>query len=146
MKTIVNKITVFAATLGILVAGCSDKDLAVQPRQSISSETALTSVSSVDAAVIGVYATLKSRFLYGRDFMLYGDVMADNAVATNKSGRLVGEGRNNNGAHYANWGTAYSAINDCNLVLDAIPKISAASATQRDRWEGEMRFIRALLY
>jgi hypothetical protein len=146
MKTIVNKITLFAATLGLFAAGCSDKDLAVQPRQSISSETALTSINSVDAAVIGVYATLKSRVLYGRDFMLYGDVMADNAVATNKSGRLVGEGRNNNGAHYANWGTAYSSINDCNLVLAAIPKISAASQTLKDRWEGEMRFIRALLY
>ncbi|MFM7359111.1 MAG: RagB/SusD family nutrient uptake outer membrane protein [Sediminibacterium sp.] len=146
MKTIVNKITFFAATLGFFIVGCSDKDLSVQPRQSISSETALTSVNSVDAAVIGVYATLKSRVLYGRDFMLYGDVMADNAVATNKSGRLVGEGRNNNGAHFVNWGTAYSAINDCNLVLNAIPKISAASQTLRDRWEGEMRFIRALLY
>lgn len=146
MKTIVNKITLFAATLGLFVAGCSDKDLTVQPRQSISSDAALTSVNSVDAAVIGVYATLKSRVLYGRDFVAYGDVMADNAVATNKSGRLFPEGRNNNGSHYANWGTAYSAINDCNLVLDAIPKISGASATQRDRWEGEMRFIRALLY
>lgn len=146
MKTIINKLPVFAALTGLFAAGCSDKDLAVQPRQSISSETALTSVSSVDAAVIGVYSTLKSRVLYGRDFMAYGDVMADNAVATNKSGRLVGEGRNNSGAHFVNWGTAYSAINDCNLVLDAIPKISAASATQRDRWEGEMRFIRALLY
>ena len=146
MKTILNKITVFAALTGLFAAGCSDKDLAVQPRQSISSEAALTSVSSVDAAVIGVYSTLKSRVLYGRDFVAYGDVMADNAVATNKSGRLVGEGRNNSGAHFVNWGTAYSAINDCNLVLDAIPKISAASATQRERWEGEMRFIRALLY
>jgi hypothetical protein len=146
MKTIVNKIVLSAATIGLLIASCSDKDLAVQPRQSISSETALTSVNSVDAAVIGVYATLKSRVLYGRDFMAYGDVMADNAVATNKSGRLVGEGRNNVNAHYANWGTAYSAINDCNLVLDAIPRISAATATQKDRWEGEMRFIRALLY
>jgi len=146
MKTIVNKLTVFAATIGLFAAGCSDKDLAVQPRQSISSTTALTSINSVDAAVIGVYANLKSRVLYGRDFMVYGDVMADNAVATNKSGRLVGEGRNNSGAHYANWSTAYSAINDCNLVLDAIPKISAASQTLKDRWEGEMRFIRALLY
>jgi outer membrane murein-binding lipoprotein Lpp len=63
MKTIVNKITLFAATLGLFVAGCSDKDLAVQPRQSISSEAALTSVNSVDAAVIGVYSTLKSRLL-----------------------------------------------------------------------------------
>lgn len=146
MKTIVNKLSVFAAAIGLFIAGCSDKELAVQPRQSIPSDNALTTVGSVDAAVIGVYATLKSRVLYGRDFMAYGDVMADNAVATNKSGRLVGEGRNNSGAHYVNWGTAYSAINDCNLVLAAIPKITAASQTLKDRWEGEMRFIRALLY
>lgn len=146
MKTIINKITLLAATFGLFIAGCSDKDLAVQPRQSVASDNALNTVNNVDAAVIGVYATLKNRVLYGRDFVAYGDVMADNAIATNKSGRLVGEGRNNSGAHYANWGTAYSAINDCNLVLDAIPKITAATATQRNRWEGEMRFIRALLY
>ena len=91
MKTIINKITLLAATFGLFIAGCSDKDLAVQPRQSVASDNALNTVNNVDAAVIGVYATLKNRVLYGRDFVAYGDVMADNAIATNKSGRLVGE-------------------------------------------------------
>lgn len=146
MKTIINKFLISASAMSLLLASCSDKDLTVLPRQSIASETALSSPASVDAAVIGTYANLKSRVLYGRDFVVYGDALADNAVATNKSGRLVGEARNNIGAHYVNWGTAYSAINDCNLVLDAIPRMTAATQVQRDRWEGEMRFVRALLY
>lgn len=146
MKIIMNKFLITASLASLLMTSCTDKDLNVLPRQSIDASTALNSPASVDAAVIGVYSTLKSRVLYGRDFVVYGDVLADNSVATNKSGRLVGEARNNNGAHYVNWGTAYSAINDCNLVLDAIPRMTAATQTQRDRWEGEMRFVRALLY
>ncbi len=141
-----NKFLISSSAMILMLASCSDKDLTVLPRQSIAASTALSSPASVDAAVIGTYATLKSRALYGRDFMLYGDALADNSIATGKSGRLVNENRNNVGAHYVNWGTSYAAINDCNLVLDAIPRMTAATQVQRDRWEGEMRFIRALLY
>jgi hypothetical protein len=46
----------------------------------------------------------------------------------------------------ANWTTAYSAINEINLALEAIPAITDASAADKTRWEGEFKFLRALYY
>ena len=43
-----------------------------------------------------------------------------------------------------NWGTAYGAINEINLILQAIPDITDGPAPAS--WEGELRFLRALYY
>lgn len=49
------------------------------------------------------------------------------------------------GSHVGGWATYYSAINEINLILEALPNISFA-ATRRTEIEGEMKCIRALLY
>ncbi len=138
------KIIALSSIVLMGLASCS-KQLQVEPRQSIDFNTALNTVDGMNAAVNSVYSGLKSTALYGRDLLAVSDALADVGFATNKSGRLVGENRNNQGAHLALWGTAYSLINECNLILAAIPT-SSASAAQKDSWEGQIRFLRALLY
>ena len=46
----------------------------------------------------------------------------------------------------ANWTTSYGAINEINLILDAIPSIGDATTADKARWEGELKFLRGLYY
>ena len=138
------KILILTTIIFIGFTSCK-KQLDIDPRQSIDFNSALSSVDAINAAVNSVYGGLKSTALYGRDLLAVSDAMADVGFANNKSGRLVGENRNNLGAHLVLWGTAYSLINECNLILAAIPT-SPGTPAQKSSWEGQMRFLRALLY
>jgi hypothetical protein len=121
------------------------KQLDVQPRQSLDAEIALTNREGIEAALTSVYARLKSPRLYGRDLIAISEALSDNGRATNRSGRLLAEAQNNHNAHFASWQISYFAINQANLILEALPKVDMTAA-QRDRLEGETRFLRGLIY
>lgn len=128
----------------VLTLASCEQMLDVQPRQSIDSVTALDTPEGIDAALNGVYDRLQSPRLYGRDLIAIPEALADNGRATNKSGRLNAEFQNQPGAHFLSWRLSYFAINQLNLVLEALPKITDQAT--RDRYEGEASFLRALLY
>ncbi len=130
---------------GLLTTTSCKKVLDVEPRLQIDAENALSSPANIEAAITNVYAGLKSTALYGRDMLAVADALSDITLTTGKSGRLVAENRNTRGSHLANWGTSYQLINEANLILDAIPGINTDAAS-KDRWEGELKFLRALLY
>ena len=131
-------------SISVLLTACT-KQLTVDPRQSINFSSALNTVDGMTAALNSVYAGLKSTNLYGRDLLAVSDALADVGFANGKSGRLVGENRNQQGSHFVLWGTAYGLINEINLILDAIPKTNTSQAN-KDKWEGEAKFLRALMY
>jgi starch-binding outer membrane protein, SusD/RagB family len=140
-----NKIFLICLFAGLFMQSCK-KQLDIPSRNSVDAAKVLTSKSGVEAAINSVYAVLKSEVLYGRDLFAVADALADIAFANGRSNRLLGENRNNALAHMNNWGTAYSAINEINLILDAMPTISDATDADRTRWEGELKFLRALYY
>ena len=144
-----NKLGTSIFLIGVLIFTSCEKAIQVDPRQSIDIETALNTSENVNAAITGVYSRLKSLRSYGRDVSLFGDALADNGRFTNKSGRFANEARNLPNAHYNNWGTYYIGINEINLTLEAIPKletIPAVTQAQKDVWEGQLKFLRALFY
>ena len=134
--------TVVLASM-LATASCNST-LDVRPRLSIDSATALSTAEGIDAAVNGVYDRFQSTNLYGRDLIAIPEALSDNGRATNKSGRLFPEFQNQPNAHFVSWGTAYFAINQINLILEALPIIT--DQVLRDRYDGECRFLRALLY
>ena len=150
MKKYISKISLFAITLSLLASSC-EKQLEIDPRQSIDAATALTSRDAIEASITGVYARLKNVRQYGRDLIALPEALADNGFATNKSGRLLNEAQNNLGATFTGtiWSNSYAAINQINLTLEAIPALTLVpevSATERNRWEGELYFLRSLYY
>lgn len=145
MKRLSIKFFIAAVSCAAIFASC-EKRLDVEPRQSISFESALTSSPNIEAAIYSVYAGLRQQTLYGRDLLAVSDALADIATATGKSGRLQPENNNTQGSHFAFWATAYGLINEVNLILEAIPEITDATAATKDRWEGELKFLRALLH
>ena len=135
-----------AGFLVIALSSCSDL-LNVSPRQSIDSSTALTTEEALDATIIAAYDQLQSINVYGRDIIAMPEALADNGRATNKSGRLNPEFQNQPNAHIVNlWATAYFAINQLNLVIDALPNVTKMADAKRQSIEGQAYFMRALLY
>ncbi|GAB2529333.1 RagB/SusD family nutrient uptake outer membrane protein [Rufibacter soli] len=145
-----NKLGLFFLAASISFSTLSCEDLIEQdPAQSIDAEGALTSSKeNLSAAIVGIYAPLKSTTNYGNRLITLPEALSDNGRATNHSGRLVNEARNLRGAHFTHYSNNYSAINRANLVLAAIPNMKDPSVTDANKaaWTGEVKFLRALYY
>jgi len=139
---------VFGCVAALLLAGCDF--LQVEPKQSISSEVALNTEQNVKAALTGAYSDLGDDDLYGGQYMMSPDLLADAGdvqwVGTFESPAAII--RKNiqptNAFVESQWTDAYDAINVANNVLSALDKIE--DPQERERIEGEARFIRGALY
>ena len=132
----------------ILLSSC-EKLVDVEPRNSISEATALSSISGYDAVLVSAYDRLQNWNYWGRDMALLGDVLADNSFAESAIGSgYVNYNRNVANGHYDIWATAYTAINDVNTIIAGIDKleIPTSSQAQRNQIKGEALALRALVY
>jgi hypothetical protein len=153
MKRFINISILIMIVLSGVISSC-EKQLHTLPKQSLDPSQALTSKEGIDAAITGIYGRLKNVRYYGKDMITHPEALADNGFATNKSGRLVGESNNLFPTQTTNhftitiWNNSYAAINQINLVLEAIPGVTGPSITQgqRDLWTGQLYFLRALYY
>ncbi len=149
MKNI-KKIIFGFATSALFFAAC-EKQLEVVPLTVLDETEALKTQSGVEGAITNVYSQLKAENRYGKESIVWPEVLADNGIATGHSGRLVGEASNARGAQFSSWGSCYNAINNGNLVIDWIASspasISPAPTTAiLNRWDGQLKFLRALNY
>lgn len=131
--------------LSLSIASC-EKQLDIPARGSLDAAVALTTKAGIEAAINSTYSLLKGEAMYGRDLFSVPDALADIAFANGRSSRLLNENNNRNLANVVNYGTAYTAINEINLNLEAATKITDATPDEQARWEGELRFLRALYY
>lgn len=139
--------------VGLSLAACNDELLEVAPRNNGDLATALNTVEGLDATLNGIYDRMQNVALYGRDMLAVAEALADNAQATNKSGRLNAENRNTAQQTFGTavapgtWQSAYFAINQTNLLLEAVPKVAALTDTnRRNSILGQCYFLRALMY
>lgn len=144
-------ISTFLALFVLVGANSCKKQLEIDPRQSIEASTALSTREGINASITSIYGRLKSARFYGRDLIAVSEALSDNGFATNKSGRLLPEAQNNQGATFTGtiWSSGYGGINQINLTLEAIPRLpSSLSVTPAEvaRWEGQLYFLRGLLY
>ena len=145
--TLVKKF-VLACLLPLLFVGCDF--LEVEPKQSISSDQALNTEQNVLAALNGAYNDLSDADLYGGQYMMSPDLLADDGdvqwVGTFASpAEIIRKNiQTNNGFVEAQWTDAYETINVANNVLSALDQIE--DPQERNRVEGEARVIRAALY
>lgn len=134
-----------ALTTGLLLASCSTL-LEIEPRQSIDTAVALTTREGINSAVTNVYTYLKAMVIYGRDLLAIAEALGDETRIINRAGgRYVNEGQNVINNHLGGWATYYVGINNINLILEALPGSPFTEAEQA-AIEGEVKFIRALLY
>lgn len=129
----------------LLSVGSCEKALEIHPKQSIDSSEALTSQEGIEAALVSVYARLQNYTIYGRDLLGLSEALSDNSIHTGNSSHLINESTNSRNAHFSTWQIAYYAINQANLVIDAV-----ASGDYPEAWKdaiaGQAYFLRALCY
>lgn len=143
MKTF--KILSLAVCSALLITSCK-KQLDIPSRNSLDAGVALTTKNGIEYAINSVYSILKRESHYGRDLFSVTDAMADIAFANGRSSRLLAENRNTALANVVIWAGSYAAINEINLTLAAYPAIGDATAAEKARWEGELKFLRAFYY
>ncbi len=141
------KLTVKILALScVLFLGSCDELLDVNPRQSVDASDALKTPEGIKSNLANIYSYLKTTVMYGRDFLPTAEALADNTRIINRAGgRYQSQGTNAINNHFGNWDFAYAAINEINLLLEALPTANI-SATLRDETEGQAKALRALMF
>jgi hypothetical protein len=139
----------FTITLSLFVSSC-EKMVEIQPKNLISSEVALATITGYESLLNSGYVRLIGFGYYGRNFMLLGDVMSDNIYTelSVANGRYLANNTNNVNAHYDIWGTAYAVINDVNTIIATIDsKITDPGlAARKNAVKAEALALRGLMY
>ncbi|QIX60693.1 RagB/SusD family nutrient uptake outer membrane protein [Hymenobacter sp. BT18] len=149
------KYTFRAATVALLLAAgllstSCEKQLDIQPQQSIDAGLALGTPEGIGTAVVGAYSRLYTPGLYGTNLVLIPDLLAAEGYVgwqgTFQSYRelALADIENFNTDALRTWREAYRLININNLILGGLGTITDADT--RAQYEGEMRLMRGLLY
>lgn len=146
MNKLLSIISVVA--LAGLFAGC-DKNLDLEPSQSINENVALTSDANVKVVLQGAYSQFALPGIYGGNILRNAELLGGNGelrwVGTyidprqlyNKSILAT------NSEVEVQWRDSYEVINTTNNILSALDKVNASD---RDDVEGEALFLRSLMY
>ena len=130
--------------LAMVATSCSDL-LNTEPKQSISTEVALTDITGVRALLISVYDRLQPNTYYGARLMIAPEIMADNVRLTNtNSNRFFNERVNAPSAHMQAFWDNYAAINEANFIIKGIGGANTNEA-EKAQIKAEAVFLRALL-
>lgn len=133
----------------LAVASCK-KVLEVQPQQSIDAATALQNDQDVNSAVVGCYALMGGGALYGTNFLMLPDLQGSDGYCswrgTFQSFRQVANKTmtRDNAEASRTWIAAYRAINNANIVLANLDKVSDPDL--KIQLEGEALFVRGILH
>ena len=151
MKSYKSYTLAFTLSAGLWLTACNSQ-LDIKPVNSVATSQALSTAADLNALLVGAYDGLGGVNLYGgsliRDAELLGNVPNTGDVLW--TGTFVAPQQIyvkrilvNNDQADGTWTNAYRTINICNTVL---ANLNLALAADKDRIEGEAKFIRGSLY
>ena len=145
------KIAILLTAVAGLTA-CQKDFLELKPLSQPNVDNFYTTSNDFNNAVNGAYDALQSSTQYGGDYNTIIETRSDNVLDNDPSS---GSGLRYNIDRFIEpttnsvlrdtWGSLYTGINRCNLILDKIDAIPM-DATLKARYKGEAQFIRALSY
>lgn len=135
--------------LGLFIFAACDV-LDVKPYDRIPVGQAFKDKAGIEKGILGAYAPFQYLSYYGRNYLVFSDLSADNLEqpvdGTSSDYREIDN--NNilpeNGGILGIWASAYESINDANNVISYVPKISDMTDAEKEVALGELYFIRAL--
>ncbi|WP_018620575.1 RagB/SusD family nutrient uptake outer membrane protein [Spirosoma luteum] len=140
----------FAAIIGL--TACQKDFLDLKPQSQPNVDNFYKTANDFGNAVNGAYDALQSPNQYGGDYNTIIETRSDNVLDNDPSS---GSGLRYNIDRFIEpttnsvlrdtWGSLYTGINRCNLILDKIDAVPM-DATLKARYKGEAQFIRALSY
>jgi starch-binding outer membrane protein, SusD/RagB family len=141
---------IFLFACATLLLSACDKQLDLQPQQSIDASTALNTPLMVKAAITGTYGIIREAEMFGGDIQLSADLLAGNDdmdwLGTFQTYRDIYRKRMvaENGVAQGIWIRSYQAINTTNSILDAINIIT--DPAEQKQVKGEALFLRAIAH
>lgn len=135
----------------LLAFTACDDNLEIEPAQSLDTETVFTNERNVGSVLLGTYAEAGEDESYGGQLQIMADLLGSNDFVSWFGTFFQPEEVINKQILVDNtwvsgyWDNAYATVNQANLVLDNIGIVTSSDA-ERDRIEGEARFLRALTY
>ena len=147
------KIIYFILIFGTLSISCDDF-LTKYPHDSVPYDYVFKTQEDFEVALRGMYSSFKSSAYYGKNFIVYPDVMTDEAAAilgfSNDLGIMYHWDHSANEADVEGmWAAMYSAISRANTILDNIESITKENITDSVRLQnikGEALVARALAH
>ncbi len=155
-----NKISNFFLILAFIIAtisSCKRGLLETAPRDQLTSAIALSDFSGVTSVLNSAYRKTFGFIYYGQRLIVAGEVLSDNAIIFNNTGRYVPESVNARFEHFGIWtdfqgstegaaANAWTVINDCNVVIKFAPIAPDGTNADKARVVAEAKFLRALAY
>ncbi len=143
-------------TIGIIFLTSCEKFLDVKPVTEIPSELAVQSTKDLTTLLYGTYDGLQSGNVYGGNFIMFGDLLADDAAVDEGKLSQFGTSEIYNRVtstqigylRYA-WSDCYSTINRANLIIYYIDNdlINDEDFEEiKDDYKGQALFIRAITH
>jgi len=159
MKKISYHIKLACLLIFCLTSSCQ-KYLNLEPINATYDEVFWVNGANVEKALSGAYGMLREAFRLDRSYFITGDLAGDNFLMGSdlwnyQSFKDEDRGLRLSDASYLegsvhNWTRFYAIINQCNLIIENINNIAISKfnggETQRKRFEGEARFLRAYTY
>jgi len=138
--------------------GCK-KEINLEPENATYDQVFWVSGPNVEKATAGAYSLLRDAFRADRSYFIFGDLAANNFKLGgdywNYTALVKDQNFNFNYAPYLegsvyDWSRFYKVINQCHLIIENIKNIPDSKFTggraQKNRLEGEARFLRAYTY
>ncbi|HLR00750.1 MAG TPA: RagB/SusD family nutrient uptake outer membrane protein [Sphingobacterium sp.] len=145
MKNILRKTKAVLLTGVVCMLFSCEKILEVNPTDSVDATEALTSKEGFQTATVGVYSILRKTNQYGRQLVVYPEILGNNAAHSGRGTNLINHSTNARGSHMTPWRSAYEAIAQINIILTEL------EAFEEDpEWKksiaGQLHFLRALFF
>ena len=137
------KLLIVGGAVAFSMSSCEDL-LETTPKQAITPGQAFSDLSGYEGILGSAYQRSHAFGYYGQQMMVDPEILADNLVIVNRTGRFVGEFDNAFGAHIGIWGI-YDIINEVNIVIDGVDEMEGDQEF-KNQLKGEALFLRALTY
>ena len=146
--------TVASALISVIaMTGCSSDKLDLYPETQDTANNYYTNKDQLQKGVNGAYSTLQLFGQYQIANLVLGELPSDNTwdeVPANDAG-VCGQidefdMTSSNSIIEQSWSDNYIGIQQCNVVLNRIQGLNGLDDATRKQTEGEMKFLRALMY
>lgn len=140
-------------TLGLIVGifnSCDEDYLDPTLKQEKDINTAINSAEDLAGVLRGTYNRITSTYYYGRDYILYGEVMSDNCFTNGNSGRFIEPAELDYGPSVGyiqdTWAQIYRVISETNIILSRDREAIEGDQEDIDNIYGQAYAIRAMAH
>lgn len=139
--------------MGLIIGSfnsCDEGSLDPTLKQEKDINTSINTAEDLAGVLRGTYNRITSTFYYGRDYIIYAEVMSDNCFANTTSGRFQEPADMDIGPSVGyvgdTWDQIYAVISEANIILNKDKADIEGDAATIDNIFGQAYAIRALAY